>query len=1218
MSKSVNALLLETRDTDPDVRFMALNDLDTQLATEAQASRFTRQQRANYASTLLRTIKDGADEVRVQTLKCLPNLAMFCTDDCVLVVKELLGEIECDKSVVITSSIYTIAVHNVLRTLGPMSAQTATQLAQLVFCSVEGANATFLTRIDYVELAADLVDHLGSYLHADQVAQLAEWLVNGALRGENIISKRCVGVLRSLMEYTNESMRGVLFAQITNGEILQRKPLVGVKLCRALLEGSPKAMGAYADTLVGLIGAFLGGDVHDDFDIQLAKDEVKVEALELWGQIAALTETTGMGTEAWELLPGTLSYDPYGGNDDASEEENEDEDDDGYSDYSIESDDQETDYGASSKVRAVATKTVATIVVAHPLILPQVLSDMLQPLMSQLQVDKNRTVVMALVETITTLLGVAAPQGPYYGYRSFTEGQRRRSDVTMREGMDPLEFLHEHAGYLCETICTRVLTLPASNESMPAHYALVGQLSTTLGGINPAYLERLIFGLDTQFSVLGVNPYASRFYSAILDHNPLQSFGSAFAILLKFFQQVLNGSTNHKSSMEALQLTKDLFSVYVPRDSPESTMVSQLVDAVGETLINKTANRDLGIDIRKASLTAVSSMVCVAPASKSLADAFLLLLKQVISTDMLVQMGLNCLCQVLLAGKLQAQITPEWTDSILLTVVEYINVQELTILALKTLNTMYALGVVSEVTQKHIFNVLLETGTTVFSEDCSDQFGLLLFNSMDTSCAGEIVSEILKLNKFDTFTDKHLYKITEKLARDVDGQKLGELVLLRGSITDPSVAKFAATLCVVTNNSALLQSTMDKLQSGVEVYSSLVFINEVCKYTDLQSPLDVYLRFFEDPDDAVSAVAIKVTAAVVTRNPGQLGALLGVLSTEHSAAVLKALIQVTKAKNLDKSVCDAIMVSIMELLRAEAGDLDTLKEIHVSICAQCIAQLIAHCPEYLQQHIIPPLKKDISLWSSMDVTLAAVIRYVFSASSLDANAIYSEDLGRLLPLTTISLIPHENLIVKTIGIGNLNVVLTRSPPMAMPIFMQLLPIIMEAEIKVNKTFVRIQHIGPFKNRIDDGLNYRKQVFESIYYVCKAMEDTPAYLDAWNIPWSQHFNRLYDVSVKDDISIASVGLLTLSKIVELDRLCLSNDNAVQLLIDRSRKVINKKLVDTAVKQDLEKQLNLVMLVNRFLLKLDTHIEAGELVVTGSQHALWSNFAQEQRHFDVAAS
>lgn len=1224
MSKSVNALLLETKDTDPDIRFMALNDLDSQLSSEANAQRFTRPQRGNYAQTLLRTIRDEFDEVRVQTLKCLINLSIYCPLELSDVIKSLLLENKMDKSNMITSSIYTMAIHNILKSMVLNDDILGSQISQLVFNNIESNQHVFLSKIDFIELTNDLIEFNGKYLHNDQISIISNWIINGALNGENIISKRCVSALKYLMDYIRtDNLRNSLFEQITNQQLLQKKPLISLKLCKSALEGSPKLMEVHIEQLLTLINSLINiNDIDEDFDQQLVKDEITIESLELLNLIYSITQSTAIGSDVWLKLPSLLSYDPYGSNDQEDQEEEEDDEDDDYSGYSDEEDDDEDNenQGLSSRVRITTIKTINTLISNHPLILPQIYLHLNIPIVNQFQLEKNKPVLISLVELLTTLFKATSKDDAYYGFKSFSNIQngRRKSDVTMIETIDPLTELMENVNQICELFYTKVLTLNnPSNDSISIYYDFVGQLSHTLNGLPIDYLEKFIVKLNELFGMLGVTINATKFYSTILNTNQLRDLHLGYPIFLKFIRMALESNSNHKLTIDSLQLCIDIFTIYIPRDLPSGDIISQLVSTISDLLIEKTSNRNLSIDIRKMTLNALTSMtIVIQNPHVDFANSILSLLQQTINTDLLVQLNLTCLNDILQSGKLNPFITTNWVNVMLETLIEYTHMHELVFLALKNLNTFYNLGLINQQSREKIFNTLLISFQDVINDESSDQFGQLLLNCLNpVDNVFKLVEEIIKLNHFDSFTNKYLYDLVSKLIQPgSNGDELIEMGLKVGQFNEPNVAKFIGTVSVCSQNSSNIERVLNNLQNGIEIYPSLVFINEVSKHVDLNSAVGVYLNYFDSSDDSISNEAIKTTSTIICRTPGKyLNELLAGLNTPQAniIPILKTLIEISKNMKLDDDICDLIMESILLLLRSNGNGLD---EIQITTCAQCISQLVIQRNEYLEKYLISTLiSKEISAWSNLEVTIAAVTKYLFNDVKFVAG-IGLSPMSQLLELSTRNLITNPSLIIKTIGVGNLNVALIKNPMIGVPQMTQMLPQIMESEIKVNKTFVRIQQIGPFKNRIDDGLNYRKQIFESIYYLCKALEDSPSLKTLWEIEWRQYVNRLYDVSVKDDLSITSVGLLTLVMVMDIDTNVFANDDSIQLVVERSRKVLNKKMVDTAVKQDLEKQVSLCNLVVRFLKKANGAFESGQVVLKPQQSSQWGAFIQEIRQFE----
>lgn len=76
-----------TKDTDPDLRFMALNDLEKEIANTSVS--VSRNQLLTYSEILLRCLDDEFSEVRTQSLKCFESVSFRLRQDVLPLIREL-------------------------------------------------------------------------------------------------------------------------------------------------------------------------------------------------------------------------------------------------------------------------------------------------------------------------------------------------------------------------------------------------------------------------------------------------------------------------------------------------------------------------------------------------------------------------------------------------------------------------------------------------------------------------------------------------------------------------------------------------------------------------------------------------------------------------------------------------------------------------------------------------------------------------------------------------------------------------------------------------------------------------------------------------------------------------------------------------------------------------------------------------------------------------
>ncbi|CAD6506153.1 BgTH12-07083 [Blumeria graminis f. sp. triticale] len=170
----------------------------------------------------------------------------------------------------------------------------------------------------------------------------------------------------------------------------------------------------------------------------------------------------------------------------------------------------------------------------------------------------------------------------------------------------------------------------------------------------------------------------------------------------------------------------------------------------------------------------------------------------------------------------------------------------------------------------------------------------------------------------------------------------------------------------------------------------------------------------------------------------------------------------------------------------------------------------------------------------------------------------TETENRRLALTTLSSVAHNKpaMIISNLG--------------------ELLPFVIQESI-VKPELVREVPMGPFKHKIDDGLEVRKSAYETLYSLMETSFSRISILT--------FYDRIL-AGLRDQHDIRALCNLMLTKLVVLD----PEETARRLdsIAEAFRSILSVKLKDTAVKQEIEKQEEAIKSVLRVGLLLHSSI------------------------------
>lgn len=220
------------------------------------------------------------------------------------------------------------------------------------------------------------------------------------------------------------------------------------------------------------------------------------------------------------------------------------------------------------------------------------------------------------------------------------------------------------------------------------------------------------------------------------------------------------------------------------------------------------------------------------------------------------------------------------------------------------------------------------------------------------------------------------------------------------------------------------------------------------------------------------------------------------------------------------------------------------------------------------------------------------IRYTLPDSDEAFDAILKTTLIDMLT----TMLNDTELENRRLALTTLNSAAHNKSEILLPYLGQLMPLVMNASV-VQPELIREVMMGPFKHKVDDGLEVRKSAYETLYALMETSFSRINILD------------LYDriiAGLKDEHDIRSLCNLMLTKLVVLD----PDETARRLdsIAECFRTILSTKLKDNAVKQEVEKQDEACKGVLRVSLLLHNAIPAASsnMGIATGQHQTWRTF------------
>jgi cullin-associated NEDD8-dissociated protein 1 len=186
----------------------------------------------------------------------------------------------------------------------------------------------------------------------------------------------------------------------------------------------------------------------------------------------------------------------------------------------------------------------------------------------------------------------------------------------------------------------------------------------------------------------------------------------------------------------------------------------------------------------------------------------------------------------------------------------------------------------------------------------------------------------------------------------------------------------------------------------------------------------------------------------------------------------------------------------------------------------------------------------------------SALRYTFS----DTDEAYDEYLRPIVVPMLVQMLNEPDLENRRLALMSFNSAMHNKPDIILPALDQLLPLAMK-ETVVKPELIREVQMGPFKHKVDDGLEIRKSAYETLY----ALLET-AFVRLSPIEVSDFFDRVVaGITDEHDIRILCNLMLTKLMLTAPDQV----RSRLESIAENFRTVLMIKAKENAVKQEIEK-------------------------------------------------
>lgn len=200
----------------------------------------------------------------------------------------------------------------------------------------------------------------------------------------------------------------------------------------------------------------------------------------------------------------------------------------------------------------------------------------------------------------------------------------------------------------------------------------------------------------------------------------------------------------------------------------------------------------------------------------------------------------------------------------------------------------------------------------------------------------------------------------------------------------------------------------------------------------------------------------------------------------------------------------------------------------------------------------------------------------------------------------LTVLQDADMEIRRLAMTTLNSAAHNKPDLILPHLGQLVPFVMTESV-IKPELIREVQMGPFKHKVDDGLEVRKSAYETLYALMETAFSRIASLE--------FYNRVI-AGLSDDNDIRALCNLMLSKLIVIDPE--ETTRRLDTIAECYRKTLSTKLKDGAVKQEVEKQEEANKSVLRLSLILAEKTKTtlpnfgSTTLVQNTQNAVWQSY------------
>ncbi|XP_007575565.1 PREDICTED: cullin-associated NEDD8-dissociated protein 1 isoform X1 [Poecilia mexicana] len=1189
-SYHISNLLEKMTSSDKDFRFMATNDLMTEL--QKDSIKLDDDSERKVVRMILKLLEDKNGEVQNLAVKCLGPLVSKVKEYQVeTIVDTLCTNMLSDKEQL--RDISSIGLKTVIGELPPASSGSA--LAASVCKKITGRLTSAIAKqedvsvqLEALDIMADMLCRQGGLLvnfHPSILSCLLPQLTSPRLA----VRKRTIMALGHLVM----SCGNLVFIDLIEHLLteLGRNDNMSttrtyIQCTAAISRQAGHRIGEYLEKIIPLVVKFCNVDDDElrEYCIQAFESFVRRCPKEVYPHVPTIIS----------ICLRYLTYDPNYNFDDEDEDDNAMDAEQNDEDYQGSDDEYSDDDDMSWKVRRAAAKCLDAVVSTRHEMLPEFYRSVSPALVCRFK-EREENVKADVFHAYLSLLKQTRPAQSWLADPDAME--QGETPLTMLQSQVPMIVKALHKQLKEKSVKTRQCCFNMLTE-------LVNVLPGALTQHIPVLIPGIIFSLNDKSSSSNLKIDALSCLHVIMVTHPAHAFHAHVPALVPPVVACV-GDPFYKITSEALLVTQQLVKVIRPLDNQlegsDSFDPSPYINDLFTCTIKRLKAADIDQEVKERAISCMGQIICnLGDRLPSELPGTLLIFLERLKNEITRLTTVKAL--TLIAGSpLKIDLRPVLPDAVpILASFLRKNQRALKLCTLAALDILLR-NYSSAVTPVMVDAVLAELPPLISESDMHVSQMALSFlstlavthpSSLGQLAGGNILQQLIALVRSPLLQGGALAAMLDfyqaLVATKTPG--LGYMDLLR-MLTGPvysqsaalphkqaycSIAKCVAALTRACPNEGpavvgqFIQDVKNSRSTDSIRLLALLSLGEVGHHVDLSGQPElktVILDAFSSSSEEVKSAASYALGSIAVGNlPEYLPFVLQeISSSKRQYLLLHSLKEIISSASV--SGLKPYVESVWSLLLKHC---ECQEEGTRNVVAECLGKLTLIDSETL----LPRLKGYLLSGSSYArSSVVTAVKFTISDQPQPIDPLLKNCIGDFLKT-----LEDPDLNVRRVALVTFNSAAHNKPSLIRELLDSVLPHLYN-ETKVRKELIREVEMGPFKHTVDDGLDLRKAAFECMYTLLDSCLDR---LDIFTF-----LNHVED-GLKDHYDIKMLTFLMLAR---LSSLCPSAVlQRLDRLVEPLRATCTTKVKANSVKQEFEKQDELKRSAMRAVVALLTIPEA----------------------------